>query len=366
MAQLAGLAADPADICVMTLTYGDRSDLLARMVCAVAGQGVRHVMVLANGVKPVAKDRLEALAKEVRARHGITLEIVKSPQNLGSAAGYGRMIEEAKARAKYAGIWLLDDDNLPRAGALDCLLRQSAAQGSSAAFCAVRTDRRYLTDAAAGLPVRPVLAGEAFGTDLRHLAARIIRRLSKSRPKRPQAPPAVVPCARVPYGGLFVPSALMAVVAPPRADFVIYADDYEYTERLARAGGLYLVGAALVDDMEASWNASGRSGVLDEEDARRQVIGRVDRRRSQASRLATMPPDFRLYYAIRNALWLDRQRCETGSARLWFTVNLALFAGPVLARAVARGRWGNARTLLRAIADARAGHLGTRADYPLP
>lgn len=358
-----------AGVAVLTLTYGDRSALLDRMLAGVAAEGVTRVLVLANGLAPEPAARLAALAEAAPATHGVTLEIHASPVNLGSAAGYARLVAAALARPRpeadpdLGGLWFLDDDNSPRPGSLARLLSVSAARGGAAA-CAVRSDRRYLVEAAAGGAVSPPAAGEAFGTDLRRLATRAVRKagrkLGLSPPHMPPSVPApeAVAFPRVPYGGLFVPAALARRVDPPRGDFVIYADDYDYSERLAAAGGLYLVGGAVVDDLEASWNASGQG-----RDAAEAAVRRV----SQSARLATMPADFRLYYAVRNALWLDRQRVrDQAGGALWFWINLAAFAGPVLLRAALKGRRDNVAGLQAAIRDALAGRMGADPRFPLP
>ena len=356
---------DAHRVAVLTLTYGDRIDLFERMAAAVAREGVGSLLVLSNGLADGPARRLAACAATAPDRLGLVIEIVTRPENRGSAEGFTALLATAAARTDLAAVWFMDDDNCPQPGCLDRLLRESAAR-DGAAVSAVRTDRRYLLDAAAGRPVNLPRPGEVFGVDLRRTAARILGRVIPPRRNHrgaaagaaENAPPASVPFPRVPYGGLLVPAALVRRTDPPRADFVLYADDYEYSARLAAAGGLWLVGDARVDDLEASWNASG---------AGRTAAEAAARRVSQAQRLATMPPDFRLFYSVRNAVFLDRARARgAAGAGGWFWINLGAFALPVLLRAALQGRGGNLRTLRLALQGALDGRLGADPRFPLP
>jgi hypothetical protein len=342
-----GLA--PKDVSGLTLTYGDRVDLLEQMVAGLCREGVGHLMVLANGLKAEPLARLHALARDTTVR-GLSMTILESPENLGSAAGFGRLLSAARSVGTVKAVWFMDDDNLPCPGALAALLAVQAMH-PGAAVSAVRRDRSYLVRAArTGIAPDPA-PGVAFSMDLGRRPRNLWRRLTRGGPVPAPTPPAAVPIARVPYGGLLVPRALMEMVAPPREDFVLYADDYEYSERLGAAGGLFLAGAAEVEDLEASWNATGkRTPTLPQ---------------SQLVRLATMPADFRLYYSLRNALVLDRNRAR-GMAILPFVLNLTVLVMAGCTHAFARGRSANAQVILQAVRDGVSGRLGRSPDFPLP
>lgn len=339
----------PADIAGLTLTYGDRVAMLGQMADALHRDGVRRILVLANGLAPDPLARLHALAAANGAR-GLRLDIIESAVNAGSAVGFGQLLAALRDDPGIRAAWFMDDDNTPCPGALDALLAAQAAH-PGATLSAVRRDRMYLMRAAAtGIAPDPP-AGVAFSMDLFRRPRALWQRITGRRARPAATPPASVPIARVPYGGLLVPRTLLDRVAPPRADFVLYADDYEYTERLRAAGGLFLVGAAEIEDLEASWNATGAAS--------------AGAPRSQLVRLATMPPDFRLYYALRNALYLDRKRAR-GAAMGVFAINLAALVAAGCLQALLRGRPDNARAIVRAARDGVTGRLGVATDFPLP
>lgn len=338
---------------VLTLTYGDRVDMLERMVEAVAREGVRHILVMANGLAPGPLARLRVLRDSCAARE-LRLDIHQSPENLGSSRGFGHLLRVARAEAGLQAVWFMDDDNIPLPGALARLL-EAHRRHPGAALAAVRLDRSYLIRAASTGVAEAPPAGQVFHVDLSRGPRRLLERLGllpQAEPG-PHPVPAEVPVYRAPYGGLFVPRARIEDTDPPREAFVLYADDYEYTARLAGTEGLYLVGAARIEDQEASWNATGAGPWA---------------QRSQFARLATMPPDFRLYYSIRNAVHLDRQRAAAAgaSARALFWVNAAAFLVHGCLHALATGSPTNAWALWNATTDGIAGRLGPAPAFPLP
>ena len=102
-----------------------------------------------------------------------------------------------------------------------------------------------------------------------------------------------------------------------------------------------------------SWNATGAG-----QEAKKAP-------RSQTGKLVQMTPDFRMYYAVRNAIYLDFRRLTLLSAPL-FAINLTLLLGGTGAKALLAGRPGNAKALFDAVTDGLRGRLGRAAGYPLP
>ena len=343
------------NVVVLTLTYGDRAHLFVEMARAVIDQGVRRVLVFGNGLEAAPRARLEAACADLSADGDARIDIVHADENLGSAVGYGRLIEAALADAAADAVWFLDDDNVPQAG---CLAALCAAQaGTGGAVTALRKDRAYMLQAVARGYMEPPARGEVFGKDIRKIVRRAVRKAGSiigrrtdskgaSAVTRPQAP---VPMPRVPYGGLLVlVGQLRRVPRPPEA-FVLYADDYAFSAELAASGGLHAVPGAFIEDIEASWNASGIAS----------------RPTSQMQQLTTSKPDFRLFYAVRNAVYLDWHRV-TALSQPWFWLNMAIFVGQVGISALRRGRKDNLVCICRAIGAALGNRLGRDARYPLP
>lgn len=331
---------DLCNVCVLTVTYGDRLHLLSGMIQSVMDQGVRQVLIFANGLTRNVRERLEQLLKKYE---GLDAKLQISEDNVGPAIAYASLLRKAAASSAIEAVLLMDDDNRLQDG---CLARLLQASGGEKAACGVRTDRRYIVEAAEKGAMLPPANGEAFGFDLRKRPKRILSKLFGRRPAR-AASLVAVPLA--PYGGLLVPRIGLDTVSGPREAFSIYADDYEYTQRLARQIGLFLVPGANVDDQEMSWNAT------------RKTQPRI----GTAARLAVSLPDFRVYYALRNALVLDRERTQ-GIGLLWFAVNLGLLIGLAVGHALIRGRLANVRVVLLAARDAMTNTLGPSPKYPLP
>ncbi|WP_255964263.1 hypothetical protein, partial [Staphylococcus aureus] len=126
------------------------------------------------------------------AAEGIRVHVHESPANLGSSAGYARLIAGTLALPGAGAAWFLDDDNVPRPGSLALLLDAQAATGG--AVSGVRTDRYSLMETARTGGAEPPRPGEAFGIDLRAPFRRAWRNL-RGRP--PASPAAAVKIPRV-------------------------------------------------------------------------------------------------------------------------------------------------------------------------
>lgn len=315
------------------------------MAESAARQGVRKGIVFANGLQTAARNALEETCAVLLRDHGLSFAVVHSETNLGPATAYARLVKCAiQDRDAIDAVLMLDDDNILSDGCITALLRAWDGVG---ALSAVRSDRQYLVRAAKIGQMDVPALGEAYGFDLRKFSHRIRNRLGRRQGVADVQN--LVFISRAPYGGLFVPRSLLEAVPPPRAEFVIYADDYDYTERLATAGGLHLVPNAVVDDQERSWNASPAS----------------TRRISNVVRLAMGEPDFRIYYALRNALVLDRARSR-GRGAFWYKINLTGLRASLWANCILRNRPENLRVAWDAIRDAETNTLGLNQKYPLP
>ena len=341
----------PDEVIVISVTYGNRTEMLERMARSVSAEGVRQIFVFGNGLSEEAKRATRSLAGRLDADFGVVMILSGSPQNLGSAAGYASLLAATERASNMRAVWFLDDDNAPEPGCLTQLLKALAIT-EGAAVSAVRRDRIYMMNAVSGGEVTFPASGEVFGRDVRRTAKRALLKLSLSKsarksPGRHLDVPVAFP--RVPYGGLLIPAGLTRDVAPPREDFVLYADDYEYSCRLSKAKGLYIVPKAYICDSEPSWNANSAEKI----------------QHSQLTRMALMPPNFRLFFALRNAIYLDRRRTSINTWP-WFVVNLAWLLADFSVRAIVRGRFGNLSTVFSAAWSGVLGKLGAHPRYPLP
>jgi GT2 family glycosyltransferase len=206
--------------CAVVVTY-NRRELLAGCIEALLAQTVapEEVVVIDNGSTDGTRELLAERGLLERVRY------VRLEENSGSSGGFAAGVEEARGTA--AGwVWLMDDDAEPAPDCLERLLASSAAfDASTAALC-------------------PAVVGSAGDVDLGH------RGHFRGRP-RPLALSAYEPGSApeldfFTFVGVLIRTAVARAADPPRADFFIWADDYEYSFRIARHGAIRLVPEARI------------------------------------------------------------------------------------------------------------------------
>ena len=235
----------------VTVTYGQRREMLQQMLAGTLAEGISDFVVVDNG----AHWDVTELAAQFPAA---TIRVVAMGGNQGSAAGFAA----GMSRALEAGaemIWLLDDDNRPQAGALATLL--NAYDGLLA-----EGGGRHNTAVLAFRPEHQ--AGVAMGCRLTRQPAR--SSFSASCPGHSLqvlAPYALGQAARASHstcrasGSISRPIVASSCIGShrtiglPRIDFVLYADDSEWSYRITDAEGqIMLITAARIEELESSWS----------------------------------------------------------------------------------------------------------------
>jgi GT2 family glycosyltransferase len=321
----------PADVCVVTVTYGDRFGLLEQVLTAVLAAGVGQVVVVDNASEASSQN---ALAHFVSEHHQI--QVLTMPHNLGSAGGYAAGIDAARQLA-CDFIWLLDDDNVPADGALNLLLDaySQVPQHQLVAVAALRDDRPNLKAWVQGVRTAITRPSSVLGFHLLDIPAKLINKF------RQTTPCSLCPLPFAPYGGLLLPRHVIEAIGLPNTQFYLYSDDYEYTYRITRAGGhIYLLPDALIYDVDTSWLVDNS--------------GKYKTRPFQ--RLFLTESDIRIYYTTRNALYWTRH-VRTGPYA-WFAINLLLVKFGLIVEAVLSSNWQRWRLLQRAMRDGLSKQLG--------
>ena len=329
-------------VTVVTVTYGERRALLRQVLDALPAQGVSRAVVVDNGARWPVKD-------ELAAAYGNFVEVVEMGCNTGSAGGFAAGIRRAlETGAEF--IWLLDDDNRP---APDCLAALGAAYQDlrgqhSADLLAVLAFRpEHQADVAAGVPLRYVnpRRNSFRGFHVLDIPYKFWRRTPWGRPRARGGLPARVDLVIAPYSGLFFHRAMVERFGLPRADFVLYADDTEFTYRLTHAGGrIALITTAPIEDMESSWNVRQHQG-------------------SSFGVLLGQGSDMRVYYGTRNGVYFDAHCREHN--RLIFALNRWVYLAAVAGLARVGGRRARLALIQQAVRDGLAGQLGMQARFPL-
>jgi GT2 family glycosyltransferase len=296
----------------VTVSYGSRSHVLIPTVQKALAAGADEVVVIDNGCSAASRARLvDAFGTDARVHLG------EPSPNEGSAVGFGSGIRIALQR-RAAYLWLLDDDNWVHADALRELAQRAADLPVGSALCSLRTGDALQSKIARGELVEDVYPrpGDFFGVDLVDRLMKSVRAVSETSVERLRTDAAegsVVPFA--PYGGFFAAASTFRAIGYPNADFFLYEDDTEYTERITvRGGQIHLVETSLIDDADGKWiEGVHKSGIA-------QLITAADERR--------------LYYATRNRARVDFQRARRCRRRGRVAMNLFVFSLVVIGRAI--------------------------------
>jgi rhamnopyranosyl-N-acetylglucosaminyl-diphospho-decaprenol beta-1,3/1,4-galactofuranosyltransferase len=206
--------------CAVVVGY-NRRDLLAGCIEALLAQTVPldGIVVIDNGSTDGTRELLEERGLLERVRY------VRLDENSGSSGGFAAGVEAARD-SNSDWLWLMDDDAEPERDALERLLRSSAAaEPSTAALCPA--------------VVRP--DGEI---DLGHRGH--FRGRPRALPLGSYRPGTAPQLGYFTFVGVLIRTAVARAADPPRADFFIWADDYEYSFRIARLGAIRLVPEARI------------------------------------------------------------------------------------------------------------------------
>lgn len=295
-------------VTVVTVTYGRRWCFLSRVLEALLAEpAVVEIVIVDNGAQDDIPSRVADLAST-------KIHLVSTGQNLGSAAGFGRGIAEAYARAKGEFIWLLDDDNRPEPGCLARLLAYYWALGNDPANCllALRERQRDLVDLVErGYSADP-RPNSFLGFHWRDVPRKIFKRVMPVRPSGMRFP--LGPVSYAPYGGFLFHRSWVERVGLPDERFFLYGDDHEYTWRFTRKGArIYLCANCRVEDLDVSWHHRPH-------DAHPFLSPRADA--------------LRLFYGARNRAYFEATCLVRSKAAYAF--NVILYVGFMLLKSLVR------------------------------
>ena len=328
-------------VCAVTVTFGDRQHLLRPVLLALLReQAVWKIIVVSNA----AKWNVQALASELAPDR---IEVLEMGSNRGSSAAYAAGIKRA-CEVGTDFIWLLDDDNEPQKGALSELLSAHA-----------RLNEEYPRDRLAVLPYRAdqldeVVSGwrlkrrpsSFWGFHVLDIPRKLWRKSPWGGPHPCEQLPRIAETEYGPFGGMLFHRAVVEKYGLPRADFVLYADDVEFTYRITSGGGaLRVVTSAAMADLEPTGQK-----------AERCFWGSFQHSLKRGS-------DSRKYYDARNRAYLD-SHCFPRN-RFMFWINRQVYCSVLWLLALAYRNTARYRLLRAAIKDGLRGRMGMRSEYPL-
>lgn len=327
-------------VTVITVTYGNRWHLLRATLERAFAEGACDAVIVDNASADDIGTKADAIFP------GKT-HTFRSNQNLGSAGGYRRGIEDAIARgAEY--LLLLDDDNGVCPGFMRTLTQaysELSLQTREDALCVFGSRKRSHVPGSSPKPIADS-ANAFLDFDLASVPEKIRSRMlaGKVNPQAAQTAAGVVARKVAPYGGLFFHRSVIERFGYPNEDLVLYQDDLEFTYRISSRGGrIWQVMPAEIDDLEESWFLSGR-------------------RPSSFEQWLEMGSDRQVFYTARNKAYFETHLRRHGWVRI---LNKACYLTLLCCFAVARGRMRRFNIVLNAVRNGEQGILGVNPEFRL-
>lgn len=268
-------------IAAVAVSYGARWQYLSKVLTRLTNDPlVDRVYVVDNASSPSVRSAVYECGL------GESVEVITNDTNRGSAEAFAQGLARVLAAGIYTHVYLLDDDNEPVEGAVSAIVEAQISSGDLSAHLSLRRDRVEFAKAEIdGLPVRH-RNNSFLGYDL---AAAVSKRLRPNGGDATNDSADKVLIEYAPYGGLFLPTDIVRAVGLPRAEYVLYVDDHEFTTRIGRAGyPIYLCKASIVQDLEKSWHVPSE-------------------KRNVPALFSPASSEFRVYYSVRNRVAFERE-----------------------------------------------------------
>ncbi|KQQ95866.1 glycosyl transferase [Leifsonia sp. Leaf325] len=309
----ASAAPDATRVVAVIVAY-NRSELLREAIEALLGQkrAVQAIVVVDNA----STDDTAAVV----ATFGAAVDLVSLDRNTGGAGGFAVGMARALQHHRPDWLWIMDDDTIPTATALEALL--AAVDGSDLVVAGSRVVWTDGQDHPMNTPRR------------KPFVSAVESEQAGSRGN--------LPVRSTSFVSMFARADVVREVGLPIADYFIWNDDFEYSTRLLR----------------------GRRGVFVPDSVvvhKTKVLGSTD-----------VDPGPRFYYEVRNKLWMLRhsQSLSGGekllygasSVRRWIRTAARSSDRSVLGDGFRRGWRDGFSTRPRANGDALAGFDGASAD----
>jgi rhamnopyranosyl-N-acetylglucosaminyl-diphospho-decaprenol beta-1,3/1,4-galactofuranosyltransferase len=299
------------------VTY-NRGALLAECLQGLLAQTrpVDHVVVVDNA----STDGTEELLGQRGLLDEPRIEFVRLETNLGSSGGFARAIELARTDCDW--LWVMDDDSEPGAEALERLLASPWADDPGTA---VLCQKVVNPDGTLQLGARGDLDG-----GVRHFTVEDYVDGAQ--------------CGYSTFVGMLVRGDVARATEPPKAEFFIWCDDYEWCLRLRRHGALRLVAGSEIVHKDAGHGFTTR---------RMLVVNRVTGWNYGATPYSGF---WRNLCGVRNYVWMRKHHMGEGPLRSVATVAQFMAKAllydekplrrlPLIARAGLDGRRGVFRTI---------------------
>lgn len=324
------------NISVVILTYSDRRSFVFKILIFLKKYDFNNIILVLNGVTwdvdGYGCDILDGI------------DIVRLSDNFGPAIGYSEGIKHA-LRVGAELVWLLDDDNLPREDAVHKLLyRFNQYFVNNDMMLALSSARPTYQNTANAFSLHSLVPMHScfMGFHVFHVVYKLLFffNLVTDSSDANQSDLRIV---TAPYGGLLFHAGLVGQIGFPRNDFVIYADDSEWTYRIIDNGGrIYLIPDAVIDDLDCSWDNS------------HQYLFYI---------WLEGLSDIKAYYRMRNCVFFYKNSyCKN---KYIYVVNKCIYLLAILLKSLFKRKINRFFLLYRAIIDGEHGRLGVYKNFSL-
>ncbi len=322
-------------VTLVTVTYADRANFVCELLeSAFECEEIANIIIVNNG------GTLVQLRNEWPAAK---VTLINLEQNFGSAKAFGLGIGHA-LKISNAFIMLMDDDNVIGRDAVKILIdnyRENSNIHPLYACAGLRRDkgmRHYIRQV-------EEREGSFMGFHVFDFWRKIRKMLGiDDEPPSPADNTLLLKYA--PYGGFFSHGATFKKIGLPSEDFVLYADDWEYTSRVVALGGrITLVGDAEIVDQEVSWA--------------------VGENKPSFNKFLEDGSDFRVFYTFRNHVFLSTRSLLPRHA-LIFMLNAIFFFSLLTIFNIRVGRYSRLLLIFTAVYKGICGQLGESPRFQLP
>lgn len=322
------------------VTYSDRFHLLKRVVDSILNEEINHIIIIDNDSEISSKEKLKKLEQE----NADKLKVIYLSENIGSAGGFKRGLQEAYNINDCEFIWLFDDDNIAKKGAHKALINFFNAKKldkENSMLISLRVDRKQYYKSIEQSDTE-ILTGKknSFMTfdfisyiKNKFFTKRINIKLNKNYGETHQAP----------YGGMFFHKNLINKIGYPDDRFFVYADDTEYSYRVIKNGGkIYAVLNSLLEDIDTSWdNIELKKGLF-------------------SSPVLDTSSSSRVYYSFRNRVYYELMNRVENKFVYFFNMVMFLLISRLFIYGILRIKFKRLGLVIRAIYDGINGNLGKK------
>ena len=240
---------------MVIVTYGDRFNFLSQVVSRVFEEGANQILIVDNNSVPSSKEKLAELE-----RSDTRITAFYNEENLGSAGAYVQILKYAYERGEEAYYWFLDDDNLPKIGALMELKKAEKAltvEFQSPVLYSYRGESwQEDREAVKKGVVKGPRVNSYCGFELVDFLKSVITRHKTIESQKVNFP--IVEVKWGPYGGLFSKLSNLKRIGLPNKEFFLYADDQEFTLRFSKLNiPQYLIYGSQIQDLDQSIGEGG-------------------------------------------------------------------------------------------------------------